>query len=139
MLTISRDDSHVFAALRAGAAGYLLKDTETERLPSALRDVMAGEAALPDAGHAPGRGVPRPRAAAARADAQPRGRAAPDLARVGGARADAAQDDDGADRAHARRLAGDGALARRRDPAQAARPDRASLVRLFEKTEVGGR
>ena len=47
MLTISRDDSHVFAALRAGAAGYLLKDTETERLPSALRDVMAGEAALP--------------------------------------------------------------------------------------------
>ena len=47
MLTISRDDSHVFAALRAGAAGYLLKDTETERLPDALRDVMAGEAALP--------------------------------------------------------------------------------------------
>jgi DNA-binding NarL/FixJ family response regulator len=47
MLTISRDDSHVFAALRAGAAGYLLKDTETERLPEALRDVMNGEAALP--------------------------------------------------------------------------------------------
>jgi DNA-binding NarL/FixJ family response regulator len=47
MLTISRDDSHVFAALRAGAAGYLLKDTETERLAHALRDVMAGEAALP--------------------------------------------------------------------------------------------
>ncbi len=47
MLTISRDDWHVFAALRAGAAGYLLKDTETERLPDALRDVMAGEAALP--------------------------------------------------------------------------------------------
>ena len=47
MLTISRDDGHLFAALRAGAAGYLLKDTETERLPDALRDVMAGEAALP--------------------------------------------------------------------------------------------
>jgi DNA-binding NarL/FixJ family response regulator len=47
MLTISRDDSHVFAALRAGAAGYLLKDTETERLPQSLKDVMAGEAALP--------------------------------------------------------------------------------------------
>ena len=47
MLTVSRDDSHVFAALRAGAAGYLLKDTESERLPSALRDVMNGEAALP--------------------------------------------------------------------------------------------
>jgi DNA-binding NarL/FixJ family response regulator len=47
MLTISRDDGHLFAALRAGAAGYLLKDTENERLPDALRDVMAGEAALP--------------------------------------------------------------------------------------------
>jgi DNA-binding NarL/FixJ family response regulator len=47
MLTISRDDGHLFAALRAGAAGYLLKDTESERLPDALRDVMAGEAALP--------------------------------------------------------------------------------------------
>ena len=47
MLTISRDDSHVFAALRAGAAGYLLKDMETERLPQSLKDVMAGEAALP--------------------------------------------------------------------------------------------
>jgi DNA-binding NarL/FixJ family response regulator len=47
MLTVSRDDSHLFAALRAGAAGYLLKDTESERLPQALQDVMAGEAALP--------------------------------------------------------------------------------------------
>ena len=47
MLTASRDDDDLFDALRAGAAGYLLKDTETERLPHALRDVMAGEAALP--------------------------------------------------------------------------------------------
>lgn len=47
MLTVSRDDGHLFAALRAGAAGYLLKDAEVERLPDALRDVMAGEAALP--------------------------------------------------------------------------------------------
>ena len=53
MLTISRDDSHVFAALRAGAAGYLLKDTETERLPqrAARRDGRRGGAAG-DAGHA---------------------------------------------------------------------------------------
>jgi DNA-binding NarL/FixJ family response regulator len=47
MLTVSRDDGHLFAALRAGAAGYLLKDSEIERLPGALHDVMAGEAALP--------------------------------------------------------------------------------------------
>ena len=70
MLTISRDDSHVFAALRAGAAGYLLKDTETERLPErpARRDGRRGGAAG-HARHAAGRGVPRPRAAPARADA----------------------------------------------------------------------
>ena len=47
MLTVSRNDSDLFAALRAGAAGYLLKDTDPVRLPHALRGVMAGEAALP--------------------------------------------------------------------------------------------
>jgi DNA-binding NarL/FixJ family response regulator len=47
MLTVSRDDADLFDALRAGAAGYLLKDTDPERLPHALRGVMAGEAALP--------------------------------------------------------------------------------------------
>jgi len=47
MLTVSRDDDDLFAALRAGASGYLLKDTDPERLPFALRGVLEGEAALP--------------------------------------------------------------------------------------------
>jgi DNA-binding NarL/FixJ family response regulator len=47
MLTVSRDDDDLFAALRAGASGYLLKDTDPGRLPFALRGVLQGEAALP--------------------------------------------------------------------------------------------
>jgi DNA-binding NarL/FixJ family response regulator len=47
MLTVSRDDDDLFAALRAGASGYLLKDTDPSRLPFALRGVLDGEAALP--------------------------------------------------------------------------------------------
>lgn len=47
MLTVSREDQHLFAALRAGAAGYLLKDMDAARLPHALHDVIEGKAALP--------------------------------------------------------------------------------------------
>jgi DNA-binding NarL/FixJ family response regulator len=47
MLTASRDDSDLFAALRAGAAGYLIKDMDPDRLPNALLGVLNGEAALP--------------------------------------------------------------------------------------------
>ena len=47
MLTVSRDDSDLFAALRAGAKGYLLKDIDPDRLPMALDGVLTGEAALP--------------------------------------------------------------------------------------------
>jgi DNA-binding NarL/FixJ family response regulator len=47
MLTVSRNDEDLFEALRAGAAGYLLKDTDPARLPHALHGVLAGEAALP--------------------------------------------------------------------------------------------
>jgi DNA-binding NarL/FixJ family response regulator len=47
MLTVSRDDADLFAALRAGARGYLLKDIDPDRLPLALEGVLAGEAALP--------------------------------------------------------------------------------------------
>jgi DNA-binding NarL/FixJ family response regulator len=47
MLTVSRDDTDVFAALQAGASGYLLKETDPTRLGHALRGVLAGEAALP--------------------------------------------------------------------------------------------
>lgn len=47
MLTVSRADSDLFDALRAGAAGYLLKDTPPAKLATALQSVLAGEAALP--------------------------------------------------------------------------------------------
>ena len=47
MLTVSRNDDDLFAALRAGAQGYLLKDTDPGRLSHALDGILAGEAALP--------------------------------------------------------------------------------------------
>ena len=47
MLTVSRNDGDLFHALRAGAVGYLLKDTDPARLADALRGVIAGEAAVP--------------------------------------------------------------------------------------------
>jgi DNA-binding NarL/FixJ family response regulator len=47
MLTVSRADGDLFAALKAGASGYLLKDMDPERLAPALRGVLSGEAALP--------------------------------------------------------------------------------------------
>ncbi len=47
MLTASRDDADLFAALRAGASGYLIKDMDPDRLPNALMGVLNGEAALP--------------------------------------------------------------------------------------------
>lgn len=40
MLTVSRTDSDLFRALRAGASGYLLKDVDPARLPLALRGVL---------------------------------------------------------------------------------------------------
>ncbi len=47
MLTVSEDPGDMLAALRAGAKGYLPKDTSPERLPIALCGVLRGEAALP--------------------------------------------------------------------------------------------
>ena len=47
MFTVSREDDDLFDALRAGAAGYLLKDTDPARLPLALLDVVRGDAAIP--------------------------------------------------------------------------------------------
>ena len=47
MLTVSRDDDDLFASLKAGAMGYLLKDMDPGRLGSALHGVLDGEAALP--------------------------------------------------------------------------------------------
>ena len=47
MYTVSSADEDVFGALRAGARGYLLKDTDPVRLPLALKGVLTGEAAIP--------------------------------------------------------------------------------------------
>jgi DNA-binding NarL/FixJ family response regulator len=47
MITVSRNDSDLFEALRAGACGYMLKDIEPDRLPDELHAALAGEAALP--------------------------------------------------------------------------------------------
>lgn len=47
MLTYSRDDDDLFGSLRAGAAGYILKDTDPERLAPTLRAAMAGEVTFP--------------------------------------------------------------------------------------------
>lgn len=47
MLTVSADDEDLFDSLRAGASGYLLKDTDPARLAFALRGVLSGEAAVP--------------------------------------------------------------------------------------------
>ncbi|MDX8028806.1 response regulator transcription factor [Lentzea sp. BCCO 10_0856] len=46
MLTTFDLDEHVFAALRAGASGFLLKDTPPEELVRAVRLVASGEALL---------------------------------------------------------------------------------------------
>lgn len=46
MLTTFGLDEYVFAALRAGAAGFLLKDAEPERFIDAVRVVAAGDAML---------------------------------------------------------------------------------------------
>lgn len=47
MLTVSEDDEHLFAALRGGACGYLVKDIDPRRLPEALYDVYCGRPAIP--------------------------------------------------------------------------------------------
>ena len=46
MLTVSHEDADFFDALRAGASGYLLKDTDPQLLPQLLRSVVAGEGVL---------------------------------------------------------------------------------------------
>jgi DNA-binding NarL/FixJ family response regulator len=47
MLTASQDDEDLFAALRAGASGYLLKGMDLDRIGPALHSVLAGESVLP--------------------------------------------------------------------------------------------
>ena len=42
MLTVYEDADHIFAALKAGATGYLLKNTTQEELLAAIRLIMDG-------------------------------------------------------------------------------------------------
>ncbi|WP_216658498.1 response regulator transcription factor [Nocardioides sp. zg-1230] len=46
MLTASAEDADLFDSLRAGASGYLLKDTDPALLVEELRSALAGEAPL---------------------------------------------------------------------------------------------
>ena len=46
ILTTFDEDENVFAAIRAGAAGYLLKDVSPDDLRAAIRTVAAGDALL---------------------------------------------------------------------------------------------
>jgi DNA-binding NarL/FixJ family response regulator len=46
MLTVHGDDDSVFAAVCAGACGYLLKETEPERLLECIRELHAGGAPM---------------------------------------------------------------------------------------------
>lgn len=47
MLTIHDDDEHLFAAIKAGANGYLLKNTNSAEFLRGVRASLAGEAILP--------------------------------------------------------------------------------------------
>ena len=70
MLTSRREDDDLFDSLRAGASGYLLKDTDPAALGDALRGVLDGRgrdvraAGRPDHGRVP-RAEPTPRFARA--------------------------------------------------------------------------
>jgi DNA-binding NarL/FixJ family response regulator len=46
VLTSSASEDELFASLRAGAIGYLLKDTNVDRFADVVRGVLGGEAAL---------------------------------------------------------------------------------------------
>ena len=47
ILTVVSEDESLFEALRIGARGYLMKNTDSADLPRLLRSVLAGEAVLP--------------------------------------------------------------------------------------------
>jgi two-component system, NarL family, nitrate/nitrite response regulator NarL len=78
MLTMSRDDADLSAALRAGARGYLLKDMEPEELVPALEAAVQGDNVVAQelvgslAGLVRGDAVPAPRKPAPFAELTPR-------------------------------------------------------------------
>ena len=46
ILTVSEQDEDLFAAVRAGATGYLLKEVSIEELPEAVRAVARGHSLI---------------------------------------------------------------------------------------------
>jgi NarL family two-component system response regulator LiaR len=46
ILTMFREDEHVFQAIKAGAHGYVLKDADSSEVTRAIRAVAAGESVL---------------------------------------------------------------------------------------------
>jgi two-component system, NarL family, response regulator LiaR len=46
ILTMFREDEHVFQAIKAGAQGYVLKDADSNEVTKAIRAVAAGESVL---------------------------------------------------------------------------------------------
>ena len=46
MLTVFDDNENIFAAICAGASGYILKRYATEEIPSAIRNVLTGGAPM---------------------------------------------------------------------------------------------
>lgn len=46
ILTVYEDESHIFAAIKAGAMGYLLKDVSIDELIEAIRRISKGEALI---------------------------------------------------------------------------------------------
>jgi len=47
MLTVREEDENLFAAIKAGAVGYLLKNTDKKNFFKGMRNVLAGDVALP--------------------------------------------------------------------------------------------
>ena len=65
ILTTFDLDEYVYGALKAGAAGFVLKDAPPDKLTEAVRTVAAGDQLLAPAGHEAARGELRREAGAA--------------------------------------------------------------------------
>ena len=46
MLTVSDEEADLYEAIKAGAAGYLLKEVSTDEVPEAIRSVVAGHSRI---------------------------------------------------------------------------------------------